>query len=171
MVAKMKDELYQLAAKLVELLLAKNIKLVTAESCTGGWLAEIITAVPGSSGCFERGFVTYSNEAKIEMLGVNPSTIEANGAVSENTAREMADGAIKNSRAQLSLSITGIAGPTGGSKEKPVGTVCFGWKYANFPAQSNTQHFDGDRHSVREAAVKFALSKLLDTEQKGSLDF
>lgn len=156
------DEIYQLAAKLVDQLLTKNIKLATAESCTGGGLAEAITEISGSSQCFDRGFITYSNEAKIEMLGVNPAIIKTYGAVSENTAREMAEGAIKNSHAKLSISTTGIAGPSGGTKEKPVGTVCFGWKYADFPAQSDIQYFAGGRHSVRESAVKFALLKLLE---------
>ena len=113
----------QLAHRLVE----RGVMLVAAESCTGGWLAKACTDLPGSSAWFERGFVTYTNEAKQEMLGVTAETLQAHGAVSEPTVAEMAAGALAHSRAQISVSISGIAGPGGGSEEKPVGTVCFGW--------------------------------------------
>ena len=101
--------------------------IATAESCTGGWAAQVITHTAGSSAWFERGFVTYANAAKVGMLGVRPETLEKHGAVSLEAAAEMAAGALSNSRALISLAITGIAGPTGGSSDKPVGTVCFGW--------------------------------------------
>src|SRR5258705_46988 len=116
-----------LARKVARALLKKRQVLVTAESCTGGWAAQELTAVAGSSAWFERGFVTYSNEAKQEMLGVRAETIARHGAVSEETAREMAVGALERSRGTMALAITGIAGPRGGSKAKPVGTVCFAW--------------------------------------------
>jgi nicotinamide-nucleotide amidase len=137
-----------------------QIKLVTAESCTGGGLAQAITAIPGSSGWFERGFVTYSNASKQELLGVKSSTLETYGAVSEQTAIEMAEGALRASHAQLSIAITGIAGPDGGSADKPVGTVWFAWSLNNV-TQSELQLFSGDRLSIREQAVIFALEKLL----------
>jgi nicotinamide-nucleotide amidase len=147
-------------------LLASAVKLVTAESCTGGLLAAIITEIPGASGCFERGFVTYSNEAKTELLAVKPKTLATHGAVSENTAREMAEGALQKSHAQISMAITGIAGPEGGSDAKPVGTVCFGWQYKHQasltqPTQGMTWHFAGNRAQIRQQAVSFALQKLI----------
>ena len=144
---------------LAERLLARHLMLTIAESCTGGALSAAITSVSGSSQWFERGFITYSNQSKIEMLGVNLNTLEKYGAVSENTAHEMALGALQNSRADIAISITGIAGPDGGSAEKPLGTVCFGWgSYDNI--QTCTEHFSGDRTSIRVEAVEFALKML-----------
>jgi nicotinamide-nucleotide amidase len=146
------------AKQLGEMLLHQQMKLVTAESCTGGGVASAVTEIPGSSAWFERGFVTYSNESKIELLGVPETTIERYGAVSEETALAMAEGALKNSHAQIAISITGIAGPDGGSAEKPVGTVWFG--FAN--QQQSTavlQCFQGDRCDIRRQAVEFALLK------------
>jgi len=130
--------------------------LVAAESCTGGWIAKVVTDVPGSSQWFERGFVTYSNEAKIELLGVALATIEAHGAVSEATVREMARGALARSRATISVAVSGVAGPGGGSVEKPVGTVWIAWAW---PAGEVARGFlfDGDREAVRLAAVQAAL--------------
>lgn len=130
--------------------------LVAAESCTGGWIAKVVTDVPGSSQWFDRGFVTYSNEAKIELLGVAPATLEAHGAVSEATVREMARGALAGSRATMSVAVSGVAGPGGGSVEKPVGTVWIAWVW---PAGEMARCFlfDGDRESVRLAAVQAAL--------------
>lgn len=143
-----------------ESLLARGWMLATAESCTGGLIAGACTALAGSSQWFERGFVTYSNEAKAEMLGVPPGLIEEHGAVSEPVARAMADGALAHSRAQVSLAVTGVAGPTGGTKAKPVGTVWFAWCVGG-ETHSEMQHFAGDRAAVRVATVRYALKRLL----------
>jgi nicotinamide-nucleotide amidase len=134
--------------------------LATAESCTGGMIAAACTDLSGSSNWFERGFVTYSNEAKTEMLGVDPALIQAHGAVSEVVARAMAFGAVRHSRAQVSVAVTGVAGPTGGSKEKPVGTVWFGFMVDGV-LSSETKRFDGDRAAVRAATVQYAFERLL----------
>ncbi len=139
----------------------RRLLLATAESCTGGWVAQVITHTSGSSEWFERGFVTYSNEAKTELLGVRDEIIEERGAVSPETAAAMAEGALKNSNALIALSITGIAGPTGGSPGKPVGTVCFAWCRIGEPAESETAVFAGDREAVRRQAVVHALRGLL----------
>ena len=147
----------QIAERLTE---NKN-KLTVAESCTGGWIAKALTDLPGSSNWFERGFVTYSNEAKQEMLGVNESTLESFGAVSQETVKEMALGALNNSYADFSLSVSGIAGPNGGSTDKPVGLVWFAWSNKEAGLESEQQIFRGDRDAVREQAVFHALSKLL----------
>lgn len=136
--------------------------LVTAESCTGGWVAQVVTSVAGSSAWFERGFVTYSNDAKHEALGVPRDVLRKHGAVSEETARAMALGALAHSRATLALSITGIAGPGGGSAEKPVGTVCFGWAARGRDPVTQTRLFGGDRESVRRQSVIHALERALE---------
>ena len=141
-------------------LLARRHMLATAESCTGGMIAAACTDLSGSSQWFERGFVTYSNEAKAEMLAVPPGLIEEHGAVSESVARAMADGALAHSRAQVSLAVTGVAGPTGGTKAKPVGTVWFAWCVGG-ETHSEMQHFAGDRAAVRMATVRYALKRLL----------
>lgn len=135
--------------------------LATAESCTGGLIASACTDLAGSSAWFERGFVTYSNEAKTELLGVDPALIAAHGAVSEAVVRAMVLGALQYSRAQVAVAVTGVAGPTGGSAEKPVGTVWFGWAT---PAGVHTelQRFDGDRAAVRSATVQHALARLAE---------
>ena len=135
--------------------------LTLAESCTGGMTAQSVTAIPGSSAWFERGFVTYSNEAKIELLNVSPETLRNHGAVSEATAEEMVTGALKNSHAQLAVAITGIAGPSGGSNIKPVGTVCFGFASQEHPVQRYTCHFSGDRAAIRQQSVEYALRGIL----------
>jgi nicotinamide-nucleotide amidase len=153
----MTHALEQLAFKLGHYLKQREWKLATAESCTGGGLAYIITEVAGSSAWFERGFVTYSNSAKHELLGVNLSTLQAFGAVSEQTVREMAEGALQQSEAQISLAITGVAGPSGGSPDKPVGTVWFGLAGIGIETQSILKNFSGNRHVVREQAIQFAL--------------
>ena len=150
-----------LASQVGRQLLERELMVTTAESCTGGLVAGALTAIAGSSGWFERGFVTYSNHAKIEMLGVAPDLIETYGAVSEETARAMAQGALLESRAQAALSVTGIAGPAGGTRDKPVGTVCFGWVLLEQDVHSETMHFDGDREHVREQSVRHALGGLL----------
>jgi len=156
------DALVTLATLAGTRLKARGLKLVTAESCTGGWVAEAVTAIPGSSDWFERGFVTYSNEAKREMLGVRAGTLDQAGAVSEETALEMAHGALAASRAQVAVSITGVAGPAGGTATKPVGMVCFGWALAGGSADATTKHFKGDRGEVRRQSVVFALQGLLE---------
>ncbi len=148
-----------LCAALADVLLQRNWKLATAESCTGGMIAAACTDLGGSSAWFERGMVTYSNEAKIEMLGVAAGLIERFGAVSEEVVRAMAQGAITRSRAQVALAVTGVAGPTGGSRNKPVGTVWFGWA-VNGQLHSEARHFGGNRHAVRSATVQHALQRL-----------
>jgi len=156
-----------LAKKVGERLKAEGALLVTAESCTGGWAAQAMTAIAGSSDWFERGFVTYSNAAKEEMLGVRHATIAKHGAVSEETAREMALGALKHSRGTIALAITGIAGPSGGSVAKPVGTVCFAWARKGHDASAETRHFSGDRDAVRRQSVEHALRTVLDLLDAG----
>ncbi|PKO84420.1 MAG: damage-inducible protein CinA [Betaproteobacteria bacterium HGW-Betaproteobacteria-11] len=139
----------------------RRLFLASAESCTGGWAAQVITHTAGSSNWFERGFITYSAAAKIELLDVRAETLDRFGAVSEATAREMAQGALRHSRADLALAITGIAGPGGGSPDKPVGAVCFAWCRREGAAQSETRQFEGDREAVRRQAVSHALDGLL----------
>lgn len=136
-------------------------RMATAESCTGGGVAQACTDLAGSSDWFECGFVTYSNEAKSRMLGVSPQLIVERGAVSEPVARAMAEGAIANSEADAALSITGVAGPGGGSELKPVGTVWFAWAVSGQPTISEMMLFSGDRASVREQAVSHALQGLI----------
>ncbi len=151
-----KAQVEQLAQRLGE----RAMMLSTAESCTGGWLAKVCTDLPGSSRWFERGFVTYTNESKQEMLGVSAATLQAHGAVSEQTVAEMAAGALAHSRAQISVAISGIAGPGGGTLDKPVGTVCFGWS-RDGTTKTERRVFSGDRESVRAQAVQHALQGLL----------
>ena len=131
--------------------------LVTAESCTGGLVAGAITDVAGSSDWLDRGFVTYSNEAKVELLGVSPETLARSGAVSEATVREMAAGALARTRADIAVAVTGVAGPTGGTPEKPVGLVWFAWAVRGGPVEAESRRFDGDRAAVRDASVGVAL--------------
>ncbi len=150
-----------LAEKVGAHLLKNQLILATAESCTGGWVAQAITSIPGSSLFFERGFVTYTNESKIDMLDVPEAVIQDLGAVSESTVIAMANGAIKNSRANVSIAISGIAGPDGGTEEKPVGTVWIAWGQKNSEAIAKKFHFEGDRMAIREAAVLQALTGLL----------
>ena len=139
-----------------------QLTITTAESCTGGWAAQVITHTAGSSAWFERGFVTYSNAAKVDMLDILPSTLETYGAVSNQIAVEMAKGAITHSTADISLSITGIAGPSGGSPGKPVGTVSFAWCFKGQAAESEQCQFSGDRENIRRTAVTHGLQGLLD---------
>ncbi len=153
----MDTDLIELSRRLGEALGRQALTLVTAESCTGGWAAQVVTHTAGSSGWFERGFVTYSNAAKVGMLGVSDATIARHGAVSPETAAEMAAGALNRSNAMISLAITGIAGPTGGSPDKPVGTVCFAWCGRGRTPDTDRQVFPGDRESVRRQAVVHAL--------------
>jgi nicotinamide-nucleotide amidase len=157
----MDAELAALSAELGAALQRRGWKLASAESCTGGWIAQAVTATAGSSEWFDRGFVTYSNESKCEMLEVAPTTVAAHGAVSEATVREMVAGALAHSRADLAVAVSGIAGPGGASADKPVGTVCIGWGVHGDLPQVTTRHFDGDREAVRRQTVLCALAGLL----------
>ena len=154
-------DLREITQELARLLIKNNWHLSTAESCTGGMVAASITELAGSSEWFERGYVTYSNQSKSEDIDVSQNLIEQHGAVSDQVARAMALGAKQNSGSDLSLSITGIAGPTGGSPEKPIGTVCFAWALANDQIVSETKHFEGNRQQIRQQACDFSLRKLL----------
>jgi nicotinamide-nucleotide amidase len=164
------DESVALAAEVGRVLLARRFRVATAESCTGGLVAGAITAIAGSSEWFERGFVTYSNEAKHELLGVSVALIDAEGAVSEAVAKAMAEGARSRARAECALSVTGVAGPGGGSAAKPVGMVCFGWVADGVPAHVATRRFDGDRAAIRAQSVAAALQGLLDVIRTKPLD-
>jgi nicotinamide-nucleotide amidase len=158
----MSDDLHALAQALGAALSRRGWKVATAESCTGGLVAGAITAIAGSSAWFDRGFVTYSNEAKAELLGVAAATLRRFGAVSEETAREMAAGALAGSHAKLAVAVTGIAGPDGGTPDKPVGTVCFAWARRGGAVEAITRRLPGDRAGVRAATVAVALQGLLD---------
>ena len=150
---------------IIENLVARfvNLKwmLATAESCTGGWIAKCCTDVAGSSAWFDRGFITYSNAAKQDMLGVRAETLAQYGAVSEAVVAEMATGALRHSQAHIAVAVSGIAGPSGGSAEKPVGTVCFAWAMRNGEVLTKTCQFAGDREAVRWQSVVFALNGIL----------
>jgi nicotinamide-nucleotide amidase len=156
------EELHQLAFELGEKLLARGWMLATAESCTGGWVGQLLTSLPGSSQWYERGFITYANAAKIEMLGVPEDILATHGAVSEETASVMAAGALKHSHAQAALAISGIAGPGGGTPQKPVGLVCYGWALSDGTRMSSTCRLDGDREEIRSRAVAAALRGLIE---------
>jgi nicotinamide-nucleotide amidase len=166
------DPKYESAKALASILLERGWKIALAESCTGGLVCATLTDLVGSSDWFERGYITYSNAAKTECLGVPAETITSYGAVSEPVAIEMAEGARLNANVHVAISITGIAGPMGGTTEKPVGTVCFAWAIKKNMASdkieisSNTQRFLGDRQRVREQARDHALSKLIELLQK-----
>ena len=136
--------------------------LTTAESCTGGWIAQEITAVPGSSAWFEYGFVTYSNKAKQKMLGVDPDIIHTYGAVSQQVVIQMAEGALKNSGASIAVAVSGVAGPGGGSEEKPVGTVWLAWAMREKSTVTLANLFSGDREEVRKQSVQKALEGVFD---------
>ena len=155
-------EMKKLAIELGETLQRRGWMAAAAESCTGGWIAKGITDIAGSSAWFDRGFVTYSNSAKQEMLGVDAALLEAEGAVSEATVAAMVRGALEHSRADLAVAVSGIAGPGGGRPGKPVGTVCFAWATRDGLQRVDTVHFEGDRDRVRQQAVACALQGLLD---------
>jgi nicotinamide-nucleotide amidase len=155
-----RDTLRLIARRIGARLKKRNLKLATAESCTGGWIAQAVTSVSGSSAWFDRGFVTYSNEAKKELLGVRERTLSRHGAVSREAAEEMAAGAIARSRAQVSIAVTGVAGPTGGTRAKPVGTVCFAWARGG-ELRAETRRFAGDRESIRRQSVILALEGVM----------
>ena len=156
---------YMLAEKLGAILLSRNLKCAVAESCTGGSLAAAITDIPGSSQWFDRGFVTYSNESKQQMLGVSADLIASDGAVSEAVVRAMAEGAIKTSSASISVAISGVAGPDGGSLEKPVGSVWIAWADALHATQAQYYWFAGDRQAVGQQAITVALKNLIQLFQ------
>jgi len=158
----MDTELNDLATRLGRRLKAAGLVLVTAESCTGGWIAKCVTDVAGSSGWLDRGFITYSNAAKQDMLGVQPGTLSVFGAVSEATVKEMALGALARSPAQVAVAVSGIAGPGGGSSLKPVGTVCLAWALPGRVVRTETQEFTGDREAVRRQTVVRALGRLIE---------
>lgn len=158
----MSMELQALARRVGETLLGRGARLVTAESCTGGWVAKEITGIPGSSAWFDMGFVSYSNQAKQALLGVRAETLQSEGAVSEATVAEMAAGALARSGADVALAVSGIAGPGGGSPDKPVGLVCFGWMTRAGRRRTASEHFTGDRDAVRAQAVACALRGVLD---------
>lgn len=158
---KIQSEIYSLASKLGSILLHRKLRVAVAESCTGGGLAAAITDIPGSSQWFDRGFVTYSNESKQQMLGVPACLIELQGAVSEAVVRAMAEGVLAASRAHVSVAISGIAGPDGGSVEKPVGTVWIAWAHASQLIHAQRYLFTGDRLAVRQQAVQTALDGLI----------
>jgi nicotinamide-nucleotide amidase len=155
------DRLFKIAHTLGEYLKARNLMLATAESCTGGWVSEVITSIPGSSMWFERGFVTYSDIAKQEMLGVSSNALDYHGAASEETVRQMAKGALAHSHAQISIAITGIAGPSGATLSKPLGTVWIAWAGKTWITRAQRFQFKGDRHSIRMQSVQCALEGLL----------
>ena len=157
----------ELVERLARLLMMGKQTVVTAESCTGGGISCLLTSVPGSSQWFERGFVTYSNIAKQEMLSVSNDTLAAYGAVSEQTAAAMAVGALIHSPADFSMAVTGVAGPDGGTEEKPVGTVCFGWGLRGNETKTAQIRFEGNRERVREQTVLMAVQGLLDIVEKG----
>ncbi|MCP5195533.1 MAG: nicotinamide-nucleotide amidase [Gammaproteobacteria bacterium] len=156
------QNLYALAAQVGVALHARNQMLTVAESCTGGWIGKLITDVPGSSGWFDRGFVTYSNTAKVELLGVRESTLANHSAVSAETVAEMVVGALERSRAGIAVAVSGIAGPDGGSPKKPIGTVYLAWGQREGTLRTQVCHFAGDREAVRRQTVATALQGVLD---------
>ena len=156
------DDITLMAQKMGRVALRRGIFIATAESCTGGGIAAAITRIPGSAKWFDRGFVTYHNLAKKQMLGVRQATLHTYGAVSEQVARQMAAGALRRSQATVTVSVTGIAGPGGGTREKPVGTVWFAWAAKNNPVQSRMFRFKGDRYEVRRQTVAMALQGIID---------
>ncbi|MBL8483982.1 MAG: nicotinamide-nucleotide amidohydrolase family protein [Rhodocyclaceae bacterium] len=160
-------ELDTRARRLGAALCARGWLLATAESCTGGWVAEAVTSIGGSSTWFERGYVTYSNRAKQEMLGVAAATLAEHGAVSLPVVREMLAGALANAPADLAVAVSGVAGPSGGTPDKPVGMVCVAWGARGQPAEAALMHFAGDREAVRRQTVLFVLETLADYCARG----
>ena len=158
----MDDELYRLAARVGRALKQRELMIAAAESCTGGWVGQAITMVPGSSEWFERGFITYTYISKRELLGVKPATLARHGAVSEQVVREMAQGALARSHAQVAVAVSGVAGPGGGTPEKPVGTVCFAWARKGARLRVETRRFRGDRDTVRRRCVVHVLRGVLN---------
>jgi nicotinamide-nucleotide amidase len=163
----MSETLDKLAADLGERLLARSCLLACAESCTGGWISKVVTDIPGSSAWFDRGFVTYSNRAKQDMLGVSAASLAKHGAVSAEVVAEMASGALARSRADLAVAVSGVAGPGGGSDEKPVGTVFFAWVLFDREPVVQRLLFAGEREEVRHQTVRVALARLLELMDDG----
>lgn len=159
--AAFETQLSDRVCRIAAVLAAKSARIAVAESCTGGWIAKAFTDMPGSSGWFGYGFITYSDLAKQEVLGVSADTLAAQGAVSEDVAEQMATGARLASAAEIAVAVTGIAGPAGGSERKPVGTVCFAWAGPGVQLVSTTRHFEGDRESIRRQSVIAALDGAL----------
>jgi nicotinamide-nucleotide amidase len=157
----------ELSRRLGEVLLQRRLRLAVAESCTGGWVAKCITDIAGSSKWFDRGFVTYSNQAKQDMLDVSAATLDSAGAVSEATVAEMVRGVLRHSVADIGVAVSGIAGPGGEVPGKPVGTVCFAWVRRDGPLHLETRHFDGGREAVRRQAVAHALDGVLHVAGDG----
>src|SRR5262245_19282421 len=163
----MDQTLYRLAARLGRTLKRRELMIATAESCTGGWIGQAITMVPGSSEWFDRGFITYTYSSKEEMLGVSRRTLARHGAVSEQVVREMARGALSRSHAHVAVAISGVAGPSGGTPDKPVGTVCIAWAMKRGPLVVETKRFRGDRDDVRRRSVAYVLHgalKIIDAK-------
>ncbi len=158
----MDKELNTLAIRLNRVLIDQGLSMVSAESCTGGWIAKAMTDVPGSSGCFERAFVTYCNLAKQEMLGVATATLDSHGSVSEQVVREMVQGALDRSHASVAVAVSGIAGPDGGSEDKPVGTVWLAWAGKGMETVASREQFSGDREAVRYLSTITALHGVLN---------
>lgn len=156
------DVAHRLSARVGDALKQRRLTLATAESCTGGWVSQVLTSIPGCSQWFERGYITYSNRSKEEMLGVPGALIEREGAVSEAVVRAMAEGVLERSPARVSVAISGIAGPEGGTPSKPVGTIWLAWATAGQPTRARSSHFAGDREMVRQQAVMAALQGVLD---------
>jgi nicotinamide-nucleotide amidase len=161
----MREQLLAAAHQLSLGLLERKLMVATAESCTGGMIAEVLTALPGSSAWFERAFIAYSYESKYESLGVHQTTIQTHGSVSRQCVEEMAIGALQQSHAQLTVSVSGIAGPTGASPGKPIGTVWMAWAGQHMSVVSHRFQFDGDRHSIREQATLAAIEGMIDRLQ------
>ena len=155
------DSLSQLSSEVGRILVESKFKLSTVESCTGGWIGKVLTDVAGSSSWYECGYVTYSDASKIGLLGVSPKIIRQSGAVSEHVARQMAQCSFSNTGADIALAVTGIAGPSGGTREKPVGTVWFAWATRAASCKTERKVFSGDRKSIREQTVWSALSNLI----------
>jgi nicotinamide-nucleotide amidase len=162
------QELFELAERVGHALKTNALVLTTAESCTGGWIGEAITMISGSSTWYDRGFITYTNRAKQQMLGVGAATLRDHGAVSEATVLEMAAGALAASSAQIAVAVSGVAGPTGGTPDKPVGTVCIGWARKGDEVRAETCRFDGDREAVRRQSVIRALKGVLEMTAAGN---
>ncbi|MDZ7621091.1 MAG: nicotinamide-nucleotide amidase [Candidatus Competibacteraceae bacterium] len=158
--------LYELAAQMGAALRTRGQTIAIAESCTGGWIAKVATDIPGSSGWFDRGFVTYSNVAKSDLLGVRKETIASHGAVSAEVVAEMADGALQRSPAAVVVAVSGVAGPDGGTPDKPVGTVYLAWALREGPVHTERRQFQGDRDQVRLQSVAAALQGVLDVLAK-----
>ncbi len=156
------ESLKIITRRLSEQASATGAYITAAESCTGGWVAKVLTDLPGSSAWFDRGFVTYTNESKQEMLGVQAATLETYGAVSEQTVREMAQGALNNSKGSIAVAVSGIAGPGGAMPGKPVGTVCFAWAQRGGDIKSCREQFSGDRDQIRRQAVAFVLNGIME---------